>query len=72
MAKNTKKAAVTNETEVQAVEKAPAQKVTTVELKDGYNPNMILYYGRAIRFVNGEATVDTKLAKLLKQGGYVK
>ena len=54
------------------MEKAPIQKVVTVELEKGYNPNMILYYGRAIRFVNGEATVDSKLAKLLKQGGYVK
>lgn len=45
----------------------------TVELVEGYNKNMTLYFaGGAIHFKDGKATVKAEISKALKQGGYVK
>lgn len=64
-------AKVKAEATAEAKEKAPT--VVTVEVKDGYNKELTLYFaGIAIHFKDGKATVKADVAKALKQGGYVK
>ena len=50
-----------------------AAPIITVEVKDGYNKELTLYFaGGAIHFKDGKAVVEKDVAEALKQGGYVK